>query len=330
MVETKSMNMPKVSVIVPVYGVENYIERCARSLFEQTLGDIEYLFIDDCTPDNSIDVLKRVLKDYPLRENQVKIFKMSQNSGQAKVRKFGISQVTGEFTIHCDSDDWIDTCLYEKLYNKAKSEDADIVIHPFIETDGNKQSQLALYPYGNLEHPSNKMYTWENEGSLCNKLIKTTLYNSGIIYPQDNMGEDMCLIYQLIYFANKISIVDNVYYYIYRNPISITRTPTQTNIYRNFLQGCNNCRIVEKFYKQHNAIDRDTRKSLIRLKYSKREILRPIVGIRKYHKIWCKTFPEIDKGIFTDSALTFREKLKSLCIRLRLFPFPWSKCIYKE
>lgn len=69
MVETKSMNMPKVSVIVPVYGVENYIERCARSLFEQTLGDIEYLFIDDCTPDNSIDVLKRVLKDYPLRGN---------------------------------------------------------------------------------------------------------------------------------------------------------------------------------------------------------------------------------------------------------------------
>ena len=54
--------MPKVSVIIPVYGVEKYIERCARSLFEQTLDDIEYLFIDDCTPDKSIDVLKRVMR----------------------------------------------------------------------------------------------------------------------------------------------------------------------------------------------------------------------------------------------------------------------------
>ena len=62
--------MPKVSVIIPVYGVEKYIERCARSLFKQTLDDIEYLFIDDCTPDDSVDVLRNVLEEYPNRKSQ--------------------------------------------------------------------------------------------------------------------------------------------------------------------------------------------------------------------------------------------------------------------
>ena len=82
-------NMPKVSVIIPVYGVEKYIERCARSLFEQTLDDIEYLFIDDCTPDKSVDILKHVLEEYPQRKSQVVIHRMEKNSGQAAVRKWG-------------------------------------------------------------------------------------------------------------------------------------------------------------------------------------------------------------------------------------------------
>lgn len=70
--------MPKVSVIIPVYGVEKYIERCARSLFEQTLDDIEYLFIGDCTPDRSIDILKTVLDEYPQRKSQVIIRQMKK------------------------------------------------------------------------------------------------------------------------------------------------------------------------------------------------------------------------------------------------------------
>ena len=73
--------MPKVSVIVPIYRREKYIERCVRSLLEQTLGDIEYLFIDDCTPDKSIEILKSVLEEYPLRKKQVVVHAMEKNSG---------------------------------------------------------------------------------------------------------------------------------------------------------------------------------------------------------------------------------------------------------
>ena len=119
--------MVKVSVIIPVYGVEKYIERCAKSLFEQTLHDIEYLFIDDCSPDNSIKILESLLDSYPSRKANTRILKMSTNSGQAAVRMRGMKEATGEYLIHCDSDDWVDHQMYEKMYNYAKSNDYDMV-----------------------------------------------------------------------------------------------------------------------------------------------------------------------------------------------------------
>ena len=130
--------MPKVSIIIPVYGVEKYIERCSRSLFEQTLDDLEYLFIDDCTPDKSIDVLKNILEEYPNRKNQVVIHRMDQNSGQAIVRRWGMLNATGKYVTHCDSDDWIDVRMYEAMYNKAITNNADVVVCDYEITDGNK------------------------------------------------------------------------------------------------------------------------------------------------------------------------------------------------
>lgn len=323
------MENTKVSVIVPIWGVEKYIERCSRALFEQTLKDIEFIFVNDCTPDDSIKVLESVIEQYPDRKSQIHFVHHDVNKGLPAARQTGLKYATGEFIAHHDSDDWVDKDTYQKLYETAKKEDADVAVCQFMESDGiNTPTTLAAFPCAKNGVLTNKLSCWENEGSLCNKIFKRELYNNDIVYPTGNMGEDMCLVYQLIHFCKKVCFVPDVHYYIYRNPGSITRTPTISNIYRNFQQGCDNCRIVEDFYVRHNAIDEDTKKALIRLKYSKREILRPLVGITKYHKIWCKTFPEIDKSIFFDSSLTVREKLKSLMIRLRLFPFPWAKRKY--
>ena len=118
----------KVSVVVPIYGVEKYIERCARSLFEQTLEDIEYIFINDASPDSSIDILKKSLEDYPQRKAQVRIINQPYNMGAAKAREVGIKASTGEYNIHCDSDDWMELNAYEQLYNHAKNNDCDVVI----------------------------------------------------------------------------------------------------------------------------------------------------------------------------------------------------------
>ena len=127
--------MPKVSVIIPVYGVEKYIGRCARSLFEQTLDNIEYIFVDDCTPDKSMEVLQAEIEKYRLRfaeeKKVVRTTRMPSNSSQAAVRRHGSQLATGDYIIHCDSDDWVDTDLYEKMYNEAINSGADVVFCPF-------------------------------------------------------------------------------------------------------------------------------------------------------------------------------------------------------
>ena len=132
--------MPKVSVIIPVYGVEKYIERCARSLFEQTLNDIEYIFVDDCSPDKSIEILEHIVEEYRPRftreKKVVRIERMLTNSGLPAVRKHGIQFSTGEYVIHCDSDDWVHPEMYERLYNYAVTGDYDMVWCDYYRSDG--------------------------------------------------------------------------------------------------------------------------------------------------------------------------------------------------
>ena len=99
--------LPKVSVIVPVYGVAQYIEKCARSLFEQTLEDIEYIFVDDCTQDNSIEILHNIIKDYPHRQQQTRIIHHETNKGLPIARKTGIENATGKYISVAFYDLWI-------------------------------------------------------------------------------------------------------------------------------------------------------------------------------------------------------------------------------
>ena len=96
----------KVSVVIPVYGVEKYIERCVRTLFGQTLDDMEFIFVNDCTPDCSIDLLCSVLEEFPQRKEQVRIINQPHNMGAAKAREVGIKAATGEYIIHCEWWTW--------------------------------------------------------------------------------------------------------------------------------------------------------------------------------------------------------------------------------
>lgn len=163
---------PKVSIIIPVYGVEKYIERCIRSLFEQTLRDIEYIFIDDCTPDKSVEILKRVLEEYPQRKSQVVIHRMEKNSGQAAVRKWGMLNATGEYVIHCDSDDWVDVHMYEEMYNKAIEEDADVVVCDFCSTDCENEQYSKGLISKERENVIVDVLLWRIAGCLWNKLVR--------------------------------------------------------------------------------------------------------------------------------------------------------------
>lgn len=121
------MKQPKVSVCVPIYNTEKYIEKCTRSLFNQTLDDIEYVFVDDCSPDNSIEILENIIKEYPHRKDSIRIIRHEKNQGHAGAFKTLLMNASGKYIITCDSDDWVEPNIYERLYTKAVETGADVV-----------------------------------------------------------------------------------------------------------------------------------------------------------------------------------------------------------
>lgn len=208
--------MPKVSVIIPVYNVEQYIERCARSLFEQTLDDIEYIFVNDCTPDKSMEVLARVLEDYPSRKEQVRIINMPVNSGQARVRRIGVDAATGDYIIHCDSDDWVEISIYEKMWSKAVNEKLDMVICGYFVSDGyNTLSTHNMSASGNF---LSALIANEIENFTWNKLIRRELFSCIDEWPRQNLYEDVAIIIPIAYQCKRIGKIDEPLYFYFKNP----------------------------------------------------------------------------------------------------------------
>ena len=123
------MTNPSISVIVPIYNVERSIVRCVRSLMEQTMQKgVEFLFVNDCTPDNSMERLYEVLKDYPKRNSQIRIIENEQNLGITATRKKGIEKAYGEYLAWVDSDDWVEPDMLESMWKATKNGTIDIVV----------------------------------------------------------------------------------------------------------------------------------------------------------------------------------------------------------
>ena len=316
--------MPKVSVIVPVYGVEKYIERCARSLFEQTLDDIEYLFIDDCSPDRSIEILHKVLEEYPQRKPQVVIHRMDMNSGQAAVRKWGTQNVTGEYVIHCDSDDWVDTDMYRAMYEKAENDVADVVLCGFVRSDGervfSKQDVAFIDNGGDKKLLIQSLLMGRDLSSLCNKLVKTSLlHKENFCYPNNNMWEDFVYSFQIFIYANKISVLDKYCYYYYHNVESISGQMSIDNIIMRSDQIKENVQIIERIAVD-NGIFEDYSKFFVALKFKAKSEMLPIVSSYKYWKKWLCTFSEINTEVLFVKTISWRGKISYLITLFGLYP----------
>ena len=207
-----------VSVLVPVYGVETYIERFARSIFEQTYENLEIIFVNDCTPDASIDVLRRVLKEYPSRISQTRIIDHNVNKGLAAARKTALLASTGYYIQNYDSDDYVEKDMIEKMVQSAQNADADITICDYIIVNDNGISKrIEVNPP--LENIAclQKIFSGDIHSSVCNKLIRRSLYINNDVFPIDglNMWEDLSVMFRLIFYAKKISYLSQPLYKYY-------------------------------------------------------------------------------------------------------------------
>lgn len=312
-------NMPKVSVIVPVFGVEQYIERCARSLFEQTLDDIEYIFIDDCTTDKSIDVLKEVLKEYPSRMNLVKIHRMKSNSGQAAVREWGIRHSSGEYVIHCDADDWVDKNLYEYLYAIAKKEDADMAVCDYtLWQSENKHSRIKCCNHSDKQGFFEDLVNQKESWSLWNKLVHhRCCRDNSIRYPQGAMGEDAVLVLQYVTHINRLAYCDNSCYYYYQNPDSITNSHSKKHIYKRFKASVLNAELLLSLFIDYNAYDKYSLQ-IEKLLFNKKNLLLPLVPDKKMFYEWKNTFRYLNYKILLNPKVSITERIRHLAILLHL------------
>lgn len=218
--------MHKVCIIVPVYNVSKYIERCACSLFEQTFSDIQYIFVNDCTIDSSIEILEKIIDKYPERKKDIKIVSHSNNKGLAAARKTGLQLTDAEYILNVDSDDFVESTMVELMYNKAIEENADIVVCDFLLEWGKvtKVAYQAFLP-DNVDY-TNFLLSGKALPGVVNKLIRSSLYIQHNISPIEgiNMGEDYATTPRLAYYARKIAKVDlPLYHYVQTNNNSYTK-----------------------------------------------------------------------------------------------------------
>lgn len=219
--------MKKISVVIPVYNVEKYIERCVRSLFEQTLDNIEYIFVDDASHDNSISIIQSILAEYPHRKESVVFAKHKTNQGLAAARATGLELAIGDYIAHCDSDDWVDRNMYKDLYTKAISIDADIAMCDFIFAYQSHHKRHMCTPFTENKLNSMQAYITNGMTPVWNMIVKRDLYIKNNITPTIgiNYCEDFILSVKLLHKACKVVHINKaLYYYNQQNTGSLLRS----------------------------------------------------------------------------------------------------------
>lgn len=225
--------MLKVSILTPVYGVEKYIEQCARSLFEQSYTHIEYIFVNDCTLDHSMDILLSLIEKYPGRANQTHIINHEHNRGVGAARQTALMAATGDYIMFADSDDFLPLNAVEALVRKAESSEADLIDGAYAEWN-NGMAGEPQPPFDAKKEKLLKLHICQNiiTNRLWGRLYKRSLIKEHQIYFEEgiNYAEDLFWNTQFLYYAKKISISEVVYYYRMDNMSSYCHDISEKNL----------------------------------------------------------------------------------------------------
>jgi len=215
--------MPKISVIIPVYGTERYVEKCVRSGMEQTLKDNEILCIDDCSPDNSAKVIERLAAE----DDRIRLIRHERNLGLGGARNTGISEARAPYLASVDSDDYVDTQMLERLWEATEDQSVDIVSCGFalVNEDGSLRYKISKPDqiYCNEDAQVNILDLLPS--AFWNKLWRTSLFtDNNITFPNHLYFEDLATTPRVLRFAKRIrSIPDSLYNYMIRED-SITNS----------------------------------------------------------------------------------------------------------
>lgn len=277
-----------ISMLVPFYNVEKYVGKCVESLFRQTFTNIEYIFVNDCTPDNSMEIINAKILEFNIPNNRYTIVKHEKNMGISASRNDCIANAKGDYILFIDSDDWIEEDMVELLVNAAKKIDADISGCGYIEEYTDRSIKIPQ-TYTNDHNQMMKDITLLTiKGVMWKLLIKRDIIvqNNVTFIPNNNMVEDYLFCCQVFFYAKKFASVDKcLYHYIQYNPNNYSHK-TLFNIESQAIS----LKETEKFYKEKGVY------SIIKNELNQRKFLLKLPLVLDNQclntKKWRSIFPE--------------------------------------
>lgn len=239
-----------VSVLIPVYNVEKYVEKCILSVLNQTMQDkVEVIIVNDCTPDKSMDKIRELIQTHVNgRKIKIVIVNHDKNRGSAAARNTGLSHAKGDYIIHVDSDDYIEPDMIEKMYAEAIRTDADMIISDYYARFLHRKV-LCREKYTEKDTYFGELIAGYH-GSLWNKMIKRSLYEEHSVHALEGLdcGEDYIMMLPLMYYAQHIAYIPfGLYNYVKYNPDSITKKLTD-KVKRNIFEQIN---YAKRFVAEH-------------------------------------------------------------------------------
>jgi len=296
----------EVSLIVPVYKVEAYIENCVRSIFEQTFMSLQVIFIDDYGLDSSINIINNTLSEYPNRSTDTLILKNDKNEGASFSRNIGLVHATGKYVAFCDADDWMEKNTIEMMYKTIELGDGDIVWTDFYYTSLENEILQIQNITEKKEDCIKALMCERMHGALWNKMYRRSLFfENKITFPDGkDMWEDLYTNIRLFSFAKKVIYLSKAFYhYIQYNSHSIGSSLSEKKI-QDIIENTN---ATELFLKENNILHvYETEIYFLKLA-AKQTLL--FTCEKENFKKWIYIYPESNKYIMKFRSLPFHLRL---------------------
>jgi glycosyltransferase involved in cell wall biosynthesis len=224
----------KVSIMIPAYNVEQYIERCIISAINQTLRDIEIIVVNDGSTDNTSIIIDRLAQE----DSRIVIIN-KKNAGLPSARNSSLDVAKGEYIQILDGDDWLEKTACEELYNFAKKNELDLVVTDYYLDDDSGTISYE-YVFNNAQgilsssEVLQKIFTESDSGMLCNRFVHKELYTNLRLPEHISYGEDIVTSSRLAIKSNRTAKLEKAFYHYIYNPKSITKDEVGKKAYQYF------------------------------------------------------------------------------------------------
>lgn len=333
-----NMEQPKISFLVAIYNVAPYIERCVRSLYSQTLKEIEIILVDDCSPDDSLKIAMDVLEEYPNRKEQVVVVRHETNKGVPTTRWDGIMAASSSYVTFVDGDDYVEPNMAEVYYNKIQENNVDMILSDIYGTIASGEAFIiSPAPNGVIGNGDNvrddtiniRVFT-----SACSKLYKKSLFTEHErFWPVKGMYDDVCICAYTLSNAQSLAYVPLPLYHYCYNPTSYVSNSNINHHVKILHEIEENYAVYHSLLASKGLLERN-QQGIFRFKLGAKYRMIDHVGQRKWRRLFLRTYPEINRIFLFGNKYrhpTYRERLWMLSIMLGIYHLPRvKKLIYSK